>query len=91
MLPLQPWLFVPRLWHKGPLYISGAEDDWWGDPKGEFLACAAAGPVYRLLGAQDFGTDQMPRVNQPIMHTHTIAFHIRTGKHAVTELDWDRF
>jgi hypothetical protein len=49
----------------------------------------AAGQVYRLLGGQDLGTDQMPPHNQPIMHT--IAFHIREGKHAVTAFDWDQF
>jgi len=77
-------LIAPR-----PVYITGAEDDRWGDPRGEFIACVAAGQVYRLLGGQDLGTDQMPPLNQPIMHT--IAFHIREGKHAVTAFDWDQF
>jgi len=77
-------LIAPR-----PVYITGAEDDRWGDPKGEFLACIAAGPVYRLLGRQDLGTSEMPALDQPIMHT--IAYHIRTGKHAVTAFDWDQF
>lgn len=77
-------LIAPR-----PVYITGAEDDQWADPKGEFLACVAAGPVYRLLGAQDLGTDQMPKLNQPIMRT--IGFHYRDGKHAVTDFDWNQF
>jgi hypothetical protein len=77
-------LIAPR-----PVYVTGAEEDRWADPKGEFLACVAAGPVYRLLGAQDLGTNEMPPFNQPIMHT--LAFHIRTGKHAVTGFDWDQF
>jgi hypothetical protein len=77
-------LIAPR-----PVYITGAEDDRWGDPKGEFLACVAAGPVYRLLGAHDLGVSEMPPLNQPIMPT--IGFHVRTGKHAVTDFDWDQF
>jgi hypothetical protein len=72
-----------------PVYITGAEDDRWADPKGEFLACVGAGPVYRLLGKQDLGTDQMPPLNSPILHT--IAFHIRGGKHEVTPFDWEQF
>jgi len=77
-------LIAPR-----PVYITGAEDDQWADPKGEFLACVAAGPVYTLLGGKDLGTDQMPPLNQPIMRT--IAFHYRDGKHAVTDFDWNQF
>jgi hypothetical protein len=77
-------LIAPR-----PVYITGAEEDRWGDPKGEFLACVAAGPVYRLLGAQDLGTKEMPPLNQPIMHS--IGYHVRTGRHAVTAFDWEQF
>jgi hypothetical protein len=72
-----------------PVYITSAENDQWADPKGMFLAAVAAGPVYKLLGAQDLGTDQMPGLNQPIMHT--LGFHYRTGKHEVTAYDWEQF
>ena len=72
-----------------PVYVTGAEDDKWADPKGEFLALVAAGPVYQLLGAQGLGTDQMPALNRPIQHT--LAFHYRTGKHEVTDFDWEQF
>jgi hypothetical protein len=72
-----------------PVYVTAAEDDKWADPRGMFLACVAAGPVYRLLGAQDLGADQMPGLNQPILHT--LAFHFRTGQHTVTPFDWDQF
>jgi hypothetical protein len=77
-------LIAPR-----PVYITGAQEDQWADPHGMFMAAVAAGPVYKLLKAEGLGTDQMPGLNQPIMHT--LAFHIRAGKHAVMGYDWDQF
>jgi hypothetical protein len=77
-------LIAPR-----PVYLSCAEEDRWADPRGEFLAAVAAGPVYRLLGKQGLDTDQMPPLHQPIMHT--MGYHYRAGKHEVTGYDWDRF
>lgn len=77
-------LIAPR-----PVYQSTAQDDHWADPKGEFLAAVAAGPVFQLVGAHGLNTDEMPRLNHPIMHTQ--GFHYRTGKHGVTAYDWDQF
>ena len=48
-------LIAPR-----PVYVNGGVSDQWSDPKGEFEAMVAAGPVYRLLGAGDLGTESLP-------------------------------
>jgi hypothetical protein len=77
-------LIAPR-----PLYVSAAHDDLEADAKGQFLAAAFAGPVYQLLGKQGLGTEVMPGLEQPIVHT--IAFHERRGKHDVTAYDWDQY
>jgi hypothetical protein len=72
-----------------PVYVTAGETDRWADPKGEFLACVAAGPVYKLLGGEDLGTEDMPALDQPIMKS--LAFHIHTGGHAITAFDWEQF
>jgi (4-O-methyl)-D-glucuronate---lignin esterase len=77
-------LVAPR-----PVYITSAEKDQWADPRGMFLACVAAGKVYRLLGAEGLDTEKFPAVNHPIQHT--IAFHMRDGVHTVTAFDWEQF
>lgn len=77
-------LMAPRY-----VYLSTAEQDQWADPKGEFLAAVAAGPVFQLLGRRGMDTDQMPAVNQPIIRD--IGFHCHAGKHEVLSFDWDQF
>jgi pimeloyl-ACP methyl ester carboxylesterase len=78
-------LMAPRL-----LYIASASEDLWSDPKNEFRAAVHAGPVYRLFGLGDLGTSVMPKPETPIQEG-AIAYHLRTGKHNLTEYDWARF
>ena len=72
-----------------PLYVASAEEDLWSDPKGEFLSCVYASPVYELLGLKGFPAKEMPALSTPVIGT--IAYHIRPGKHDVTLYDWERY
>jgi len=77
-------LVAPR-----PVYVASAAEDRWADPKGEFLSAYHAGPVYELLGEEPLPVDQMP---EPGVPAHgTIGYHIREGKHSITEMDWGMY
>jgi len=77
-------LVAPR-----PAFITGATQDPWSDPHGEFLAEVGAGPVYRLLGRRDLGTTQPPPPNVAIL-AGELGFREHVGPH--TDLpDWPAF
>jgi hypothetical protein len=73
-----------------PVFITGGTQDQWADPKGEFLAEVAAGPVYRLLGKKDLGASDGPPLDTPLI-TGDLGFHYHTGGHAMTASDWKAF
>jgi len=77
-------LIAPR-----PLYIASAADDLWADPLGEFLSAKYASPIYELLGKDGLPVKEMPKVDEPVIGT--IGYHIRSGKHALTEYDWTQY
>lgn len=77
-------LIAPR-----PLLLQTGDTDLWSDPKGEFLSAVAAGPVYRMLGGQDLGTEQMPPAGQPILHR--LGYYMHAGGHGTLPSDWPLF
>lgn len=72
-----------------PVYVASAEEDTWADPYGEFLSVHYAGPVYQLLGKKPLPSEKYPAVNEPVMTD--VAYHVRTGKHDVTDYDWAQY
>ena len=75
-------LIAPR-----PVLLQTGSTDQWSDPKGEFLAAVAAGPVYKLLGRQDLGTEQWPAAGTPIF-TNGLNYYMHEGGHGMVQSDW---
>lgn len=77
-------LLAPR-----PVYVASASEDAWADPRGEFLAAAAASPAYHLYGMTTNQFAQMPAAGQVLLGP--ISYHLRAGKHDMVEFDWLHF
>jgi hypothetical protein len=75
-------LIAPR-----PLLLQTGSTDLWSDPKGEFLAAVAAGPVYKLLGKDGLDTDAWPAAKTPILHD--LSYYMHDGGHGMVPSDWD--
>jgi hypothetical protein len=77
-------LIAPR-----PVLLQTGDKDFWSDPKGEFLAAIAAGPVYKLLGAEGLEAKEMPPAGKPIMST--LGYYMHSGGHGALPTDYPVF
>jgi dienelactone hydrolase len=76
---------APRL-----VYVASASEDAWADPQAEFRSCVAAAPAWALFGMQGFPVTTFPAPESPLQDG-AIGYHLRTGKHDLTEYDWMRY
>jgi hypothetical protein len=83
------WHMLIALMAPRPLYVSTAEEDLWGDPRGTFLAAKAAEPVYKLFGEPGLRVTQMPPIETSV--GDFIGYHMRKGKHGLIEYDTEKF
>ena len=69
------------------LYVASASEDHWADPKGEYLALAAAAPAWNLA------LPPLPEVwrHGAELRAGALAWHLRDGGHDLTPWDWRRF
>jgi hypothetical protein len=75
-----------------PVFISvGSQqvEGGWVDAKGMFMAAAAAGPVYQLLGKKGLKTTEMPAMETPLIDGE-VAFRQHSGGHT-TGPNWPTF
>ena len=66
----------------------GAEGQW-VDQRGSFMAAVAAGPVFRLLGKKDLGTNEFPPIETALI-SGELAFRQHRGGHT-TGPNWPTF
>lgn len=76
-------LMAPR-----PVLLQTGDTDVWSDPKGEFIAAAAAEPVYKLFGKSGPGNDIMPKPGDRSM-LNPLGYFMHAGGHGTIPSDWD--
>ncbi len=72
------------------VYVASADEDLWADPRGEYLALAHASRVWGLWGHDALDPEAMPGLDAPVT-TGVLGYHIRSGGHALTRYDWQRY
>ncbi len=77
-------LMAPR-----PLLLQTGDTDYWSDPKGEFVAAVAGGPVYELLGKKSLRTDVLPEAGVPILND--LGYFMHAGGHGALPADYEIF
>lgn len=77
-------LMAPR-----PLLLQTGDADNWSDPKGEFIAAVAGGPVYELLGKKSLRTETWPAAGTPVLND--LGYFMHKGGHGSLPSDYEVF
>ena len=72
-----------------PVYVASAKEDTNSNPEGEFWGAKNAEAVYKLFGPYSLPANDQPPLNTPAVGR--MAYHIRPGKHDVTDYDWIQY
>jgi hypothetical protein len=79
-------LIAPR-----PLHVGSASEDRWADPRGEFLALAAAAPLYSLFGYEALPPGAVWPASGGVVRGDRAAYHLRAGRHDLLAEDWRHY
>ena len=71
------------------LYVTSSAEDYWADPEGQLLGLIHACPAFALFGGKNFPTLDALEIESPFHGD--VAYHIRSGKHNITQYDWKNF
>ena len=70
------------------VFVGVALEDFWADNDSQFLACAAASPVWELYGKKGLvAPDRLPECGDDFGEG-SIGFHLRAGEHFHSRSDW---
>ena len=85
----QSWLLAcvaPRL-----LYVGSAVDDFWADPKSEFVSTLWASQAWEMLGKTGLVTpDKLPEAGD-VCADGNVGYHMRHGSHFLSREDWNNY
>ncbi len=72
-----------------PVLFTNGRSDTWINPAGQFEVLRAAAPVYRLLGAGDFTTQELPPDGE--VPRGVLGYSLRPSGHSLLREDWKLF
>ncbi|HYV38311.1 MAG TPA: hypothetical protein VE988_21690 [Gemmataceae bacterium] len=88
-MPVDAHMLIALVAPRG-LFVNGGTTDQWMDPVGMFQGLVHAGPAYKLVGAKDLGTKDLPPIDKIVMDGN-LAWSYHTGGHMATGPEWTAF
>jgi hypothetical protein len=73
------------------IYFASAIEDQWADPKGEFMSLKLGSRVYSEIYGIKVDLPESFENHQRTIHTNSVGYHFREGKHNLTLYDWEMF